>query len=243
MTILRSITMKRIWPSVVIGSVILVAFCLTGCQTSDKATASAIPARSAANAPKNIWESSIIRDEKGNVAKRFIPVELFTGAKWNGTQNLTINTPVNTWQNRYKSMHVQSPVKGLRGNMVISRDRIHKGKIYQEFEINKHGDGLAMTYQNRRGRVSRYPVTESKFPIGWWKPGESRRYCGRYRTQLTILDLDYGGAHGIKFHWKIACPKDCESVYVFLPERGLDIADVRSHPDIALPDVKRACDN
>ena len=229
--------------SVVFGLVILAAFHLTGCHTTDEMSASATLTSSTTVASKNIWESSIIRDEKGNVVKRFIPVEMFTGAKWNGSQNLTISTPVDIRQNRHKSMHVQSPVKGLAGNMVISRVRTHRGRIYQEFEINKFGDGLAMTYQDRRGRISRRPVTESKFPIGWWKPGESRRYCGQYSTQLTILDLDYGGAHGIKFHWKIACSKDCESVYVFLPERGLDTADVRPHPDIVLPDLKRVCDN
>ena len=233
--------------SVVFGLVILVAFHLTGCQTtdemSDSATPTPTPTSSTAVAEKNIWESSIVRDEKGNVVQRFIPVEMFTGAKWNGSQNLTISTPVDIRQNRRKSMHVQSPVKGLAGNMVISRVRTSRGRIYQEFEINQYGDGLAMTYQDRRGRIFRRTVTESKFPVGWWKPGESRRYCGRLSTQLTILDLDYGGAHGIKFHWKIGCSKDCESVYVFLPESGLDIADVRPHPDIVLPDLKRVCDN
>jgi hypothetical protein len=229
--------------AVVFGLVILSVFHLTECQSTNVMSAIAAPTSSTVATPKNVWESSIIRDEKGNVVKRYIPVEMFTGAKWSGSHILTISTPVDIRQNRYKSMHVRSPVKGLTGNMVISRDRTHRGRIYQEFEINKYGDGLAMTYQDRRGRISRHPVTESKFPIGWWKPGESRRYCGRYSTQLTILDLDYGGAHGIKFHWKISCTNDCESVYVFLPERGLDTADVRPHPDIVLPDLKRVCDN
>ena len=66
--------------SVVFGLVILVAFHLTGCQTTDEMSASATPTSSTAVAEKNIWESSIVRDEKGNVVQRFIPVEMFTGA-------------------------------------------------------------------------------------------------------------------------------------------------------------------
>jgi hypothetical protein len=229
--------------SFVFGLVILAAFHLTGCQTTSEISTSATPTSSTAVTPNNFWKSSIVRDEKGNVVKRFIPVEMFTGAKWNGSLNLTISTAVDILQNRHKSMHVRSPVKGFTGNMVISRVRTSRGRIYQEFEINQYGDGLAMTYQNRRVRISGRPVTENKFPIGWWKPGESRRYCGRFNTQLTIRDLDYGGVHGITFHWKMTCSKDCESVYVFLPERGLDAADIRPHSDIVLPDLKRACDN
>ena len=119
--------------SVVFGLIILAAFHLTGCQTTGEMSASATPTNSTAVAPKNIWESSIIRDEKGKVVKRFIPVEMFTGAKWNGRQNLTISTPVDIRQNRRQSMHVQSPVTGLAGNMVISRVRPLSGTIYQEF--------------------------------------------------------------------------------------------------------------
>ena len=185
------------------------------------------------------WESSIVKDDHGNVLKRFIPVELFTGANWDGKQEITINTPVDIWQ---RSMHVQAPVSGKSGSKVIVRERDIKGRIYQEFDINQHQDGLEMTYQDRRGRITRVTVTVNKFPLGWWKPGESRIYCDKGNTQLTILDLVVGSSYGIKFHWKTRWSEG-ESVYEFAPNRGLVKADVRSHPEIDLPVAKDVCAN
>ncbi len=203
-----------------------------------------LPGCQAAKNPA-VWESSIVKDDNGNVLKRFIPVELFTGADWDGKQEITMNTPVDIWQNRSRSMHVQAPVSGKSGSKVIVRERQSRreGRIYQEFYINQNQDGLEMTYQERRGRITRVSVTVNKFPLGWWKPGESRIYCDEGNTQLTIVDLVVGSSYGIKFHWKTRWNEGGESVYEFAPNRGLVISDLRSHPEIDLTVAKDVCAN
>lgn len=209
-------------------SLFIIVFCalaLSGCQTVKN---------------PDVWEASIVRDEQGKVIKRFIPVELFTGADWDGKHILTLSSPVNT--SRGRNGWIKTPAIGLRGNTVITRERNSAGKIYQEYEVNKYEDGIEMSYQNRRGRISNDTVTENKFPLGWWHPGESRRYCGKYGSQLTILDIDYGSSHGVKFHWKINCNNECESTYKFFPGSSNSNADLREHPNIKLPNVKRVCD-
>jgi hypothetical protein len=226
-------TMTYKWISGVVGSIFLL---LPACQTAITVINPKI------GETESVWENSIERDPQGNIIRRFIPVELFTGAKWDGTNNLTTNTPVNNRQNPGKTLHVQAPMKGVHGNTVVVRNNQWNGHIYQEFDINKYGDGMAMTYQNRRGVVYDHTVTENKFPLGWWTPKESRRYCDYNRTQLTILDLDYGTSHGIKFFWKIpTCGKECEGVYVFVPDGGLLSGYMQPYPEGELPDGKSVC--
>jgi hypothetical protein len=191
----------------------------------------------------DVWEDSIVRDSQGKIIKRFIPVELFSGADWGGAHELTLASKVNTLQGKGREMRVWGPVKGHFDRDVIARKRNSKGLIYQEFEINRYADGMAMTYQERRGRTMARIVTHNKFPLGWWEPDESRRYCGQDRTQLTIIDLDQGWSNGIRFHWKIgSCGKECESIYVFTPGKGLTQYTPAADRNINVDSQKSVCD-
>jgi len=172
-----------------------------------------------------VWRSSIVYDDKEKAVERFIPVELFTGAKWDGKQVLTIMTPAKTSQNNWGTLKVQSPAKSKTSDsLVISRFRIEyktNAPIYQEFDINDSKDGIAMIYQNRRGRIHSRVVTANKFPIGWWKIGEKKQYDdGEAQTEITIIELD-GPDHSIKFRWKTTFDEGGHYIYTFVPERGL----------------------
>ncbi len=212
---------------------------ISACQTTNTAKTVINPKTGEA---ESVWAASIVRDEQGKVIKRFIPVELFTGADWDGKHILTLDTPVNKKRGRGE---IVTPYINYRGVPVIKRERYERGRIYQEFEINGERDGLEMTYQNRRGVKSvTHSITKNKFPLGSWRPGESRAYCDmRRNTQLTIIDLDYGDQHGIKFHWKIDCDEECESTYIFKPYSSIAIADIRKHPEIELAEIEKNCSN
>ena len=185
---------------------LMVTLLLGGCQTASN---------------PEIWKASIVYDKNGKAIKRFIPVELFTGAKWDGKNVLTLNTPSNSWQSSDYRVNVVTPAKSIvHDRTVIKRDRTRSsGRVYQEFEINKNKDGLTMTYQNRRGRIG-YDITASKFPIGWWKLGQTKKYDdGMAQTEVSILDLDTAG-HGIEIEWKTNFSEGGHYIYRYLPERG-----------------------
>jgi hypothetical protein len=173
------------------------------------------------------WDAATVRAGDGVGPKRFIPVELFTGAAWDGTQALTL-APVSTTvrPGNDPPMSLSGPVKSDKtGALVYERDRTSRrtGRVYQQFAINPQGDGIAMVYQERGGRV-RQNVTASKFPLGWWNAGETRRYADDAQTGITILELDFpfdGIPHSLKFRWATNLSTDGIAIYVFSPNRGL----------------------
>ncbi len=92
---------------------VMAALWLSACQTSKTVT------NPNTGKTESVWEASIERDAKGKIIRRFIPVELFTGANWNGVHELSINTQVSILQD---TMRVKTPVEGVYGGMVITRN-------------------------------------------------------------------------------------------------------------------------
>jgi len=157
---------------------------------------------------------------------RFIPVELWTGATWDGTQEIRM-APAALEFGRRGDKSVKGPTTW---NGIQVYERLNRGKL-QLFAIRDDRTGLGRVFD------SRYPQLgcrgEVKFPLGYWKQGEVREYqvaCrgGRSKRplQVTIEEIDFvhdGVPHSLRFHWLYMEGKGrgTDMRYVYSPLRGL----------------------
>ena len=108
-------------------------------------------------------------------------------------------------------------------------ERLNSGKR-QLFTLTNDGTGLGRVLDARYKDLC---AGEVKFPLGYWKQGESRSYTvscqrrGRARPlTVTILDLDFvydRVQHSLRFHWLMNEGKGrgTDMTYVYSPGRGL----------------------
>jgi hypothetical protein len=156
---------------------------------------------------------------------RFIPVELWTGATWDGAQEIRM-APAALEFGSKGDKSIKGP-KDWNGIQVY--ERTNRDKV-QLFALRSDKTGL--------GRVSdsRYQQgchDEVKFPLGRWKQGEVRQYwlsCARSKRQLslkvTIEEIDFvhdGVPHSLRFHWLLddGRGRGTDMRYVYSPLRGL----------------------
>jgi hypothetical protein len=173
--------------------------------------------------------------------KRFIPVELFTGAKWDGKHELILKEASTSASacdpvtgRRCTIYNVTGPFKTASNDTKIewAGDKIsyyrrtfstsHMGKVESLFTINNSKDGLVRIYDKRKQWGARtYDGLGSKFPLGYWKQGEVRTYPSRRPTSIEIIELD-GPDHCLTFRWVIGDGKkrNSDNNYTFCPERG-----------------------
>jgi len=171
--------------------------------------------------------------------ERFIPVELFTGGKWDGKHELIlkevstsacasvsgkpcdnyyITGPFKTEINNTKIEWAGNEVSYYRRTFSIPR----RGKVESFFTINNSRDGLVRIYDKRnQWGVKTYNGLGSKFPLGYWKQGEVRSYASRTPTRIEIIELD-GPNHCLTFRWIIGLGKERnqDNNYTFCPDRG-----------------------
>jgi hypothetical protein len=107
------------------------------------------------------------------VQSRYIPLELILGASWSGTETLTLpegrfaqagtNT---TWEGptTWKHRDTQETIK------VYERRR--KG-VYQRMAVRKDAQAIGRVYDSRFDLACE---GEGKFPLGFWKRGETRTF-------------------------------------------------------------------
>lgn len=171
--------------------------------------------------------------------ERFIPVELFTGAKWDGKHELTLKEVSTTAcasanGRRCDSYHITGPFKtetnGTKikwaGNEIPyyrrTFDNRNMGPVESHFTINASRDGLVRIYDKRKRWGERtYTGVGSKFPLGYWKQGEVRTYAARRPIRIEILELD-GPDHCLTFRWTIGDGKarNSDNNYTFCPDIG-----------------------
>jgi len=162
---------------------------------------------------------------------RFIPVELWTGAEWDGTTELRLNRAHLAFGQRGEK-RITGPVQWTRpgtGETIPVYERNNRGKK-QLFALSSRADGLGRVYDSRYDRDC---VDEVKFPLGLWKDGEKRVFdvsCngGRLRRtiELTIERLDFeheGTPHSLQFHWVVdgGRGRGTNMHYVYSPGKGL----------------------
>ena len=185
---------------------------------------------------KNPWDQAYNSETK----ERFIPVELFTGAEWDGKHELTLKEVSTTacasadgkWCDNY---HITGPFKTESNDTKIewADNEISyyrrtfsiqsRGKVESFFTINASRDGLVRIYDKRKRWGERtYTGVGSKFPLGYWKQGEVRIYATRRPIRIEILELD-GPDHCLTFRWTLGDGKErnSDNNYTFCPDVGL----------------------
>lgn len=191
---------------------------------------------------KSITEEKDSWDKAYNslTKERFIPVELFTGGKWNGEHELKLNEVSSSscafvsgkkrpCDNYYISGPFKTEINNTKikwaGNEIPYYRRtfnIRGEEVESFFTINNSRDGLVRIYDKRKEWGARtYDGLGSKFPLGYWKQGEVRTYGSRRPTRIEIIELD-GPNHCLTFRWVIGLGKgrNSDNNYTFCPDRG-----------------------
>jgi hypothetical protein len=161
--------------------------------------------------------------------RRFIPVELFTGGDWDGTQTIRL-APAKLEFGKRGEKSLTGPMEWLPPGASVPiqvYERMNRDKR-QLFALREDGNGL--------GRVldSRYRdncVGDIKFPLGFWKQGEVRNYvvsCPKEmrRLRVTIENIDFthaGVPHSLRFHWLYSegRGRGTDMRYTYSPGQGL----------------------
>jgi hypothetical protein len=157
---------------------------------------------------------------------RFIPVELWTGAPWDGTQEIRMApAAVEFSQRGDRSIKGPTTWNGIQVYERLNRDKL------QRFALRDDRTGLGRVFDSRHATCP----GEVKFPLGRWKQGEVREYrlnCERGRRPLsvplkvTIEEIDFvhdGVPHSLRFHWLYmdGQGRGTDMRYVYSPLRGL----------------------
>lgn len=189
---------------------------------------------------KNPWDQAYNSETK----ERFIPVELFTGAKWDGQHELVMKEVsttacVSANGRQCNNFYVTGPFKTESNDTKIewvgdeipyyrrTFDNSYTGPVESFFTINASRDGLVRIYDKRKEWGERkYTGLGSKFPLGYWKQGEVRTYLSPRPIRIEILELD-GPDHCLTFRWTIGDGKrrNSDNNYTFCPDIGFKSID------------------
>lgn len=186
----------------------------------------------------NPWENA----EDPRRDARFIPIELWSGERWNGEKAVAMN-PANFRYGSRKHKLNKGPMQWrspLTGQDMLVYERINettKGTKRQLFTINPTTTGLAKVFDSRPGSKDRYQSDNAvMFPLGWWKKGERRTFVfdeykdGKKRTRkVTIrmrrLSFAYKGVkHAMKYDWILTDEHDTiifHERFIYGPEKSL----------------------
>ena len=167
----------------------------------------------------------------------FIPVELWLGE--NISQSEKIVLPEVSFKFGYKERYkIKGPIiwKNSKTNeriKVYVRSRYSKKEdkeISQLWTITNNNQCLGRVFDNRGNR---FIENGCKFPIGFWKKGESRSFTSDYFDErkgnykrvktITILNLEKDHKSCLKFKWE-ASQKGVlidENIYEYCPRKGL----------------------
>jgi len=146
----------------------------------------------------------------------FIPVELWLGENISETEKIIF--PEVNFKFGYKERHkIKGPIiwKNTKTNQNIKvyvRSRYSKKEdkeISQLWTVTNNNQCLGRVFDNRGNR---FIENGCKFPIGFWKQGESRSFTSNYSDErkgkykriktITILNLENKDNSCLKFNWK-----------------------------------------
>ncbi|XOV78510.1 MAG: hypothetical protein ACFHVJ_16410 [Aestuariibacter sp.] len=184
----------------------------------------------------NSWDNAYNAKTK----QRFIPVELFTGANWDGKHQLNLNKVTTTacytviGRNRpCDKVHLSGPFLTEANNTKIEwaedkvpyyvrKFKIRGEQVESHFTINNSRDGMVRIFDKRKRWGNRaFDGLGSKFPLGYWKQGEVRTYPSKRPTKIEILELN-GPEHCLTFRWIVndGEKRNQDNNYTFCPNRG-----------------------
>jgi len=184
------------------------------------------------------------KPDDSSTKSRFIPVELFTGIKWDGEHKLILKEASTSTSacdsvsgKRCTTYNISGPFKTERNDTKIewAGDEIpyylrtfrtrRFGDVESFFTINNSRDGLVRIFDKRKQWGARtYSGLGNKFPLGYWTQGEVRTYPTRRPIRVEIIELD-GPNHCLTFRWTIGegpiFSRNSDNNYTYCPGIGL----------------------
>src|SRR5437867_5739419 len=175
----------------------------------------AVAATSVSPADMKAWELSINSQTK----ERYIPVELWAGAAWDGKTELKMPAVDSTYHHRRAQYEIKGPMEWthpLMGQTFVVYERINPGRNcvkLQRFTINKEKSGLGRVYDARPGLGTRMFSGGLKFPLGTWKEDETRKFLYKHyegsrvadrAESITIKQINFQfqqNSHCLEFYW------------------------------------------
>src|SRR5713226_1628334 len=162
------------------------------------------------------WEASTNPETK----ERYIPVELWSGAEWDGKRELKM-PKVDAGYRHSESYQIKGPTEWKHpdnGQTYVVYERLNPGRRageakWQLFAINQEQSGLGRVYDTRPDLGTRTFSGGLKFPLGVWKEGETRKFLykryekGRESERvefITIKQIDFtfqSMPHCLQFYW------------------------------------------
>jgi len=162
---------------------------------------------------------------------RFIPVELWTGAAWDGERVLKM-TPAELsfgGQKRIKGPFDYTPPNASAPIPVYERINKTKRQLFTLILRDDQIQGMGRVYDNR---YDRFCQDEIKMPLGLWHDHESRAFdvhCGASTRHYVITIEQLDGSCGIllkhclTFHWLVdgGVGKATDMHYTYAPGESL----------------------
>jgi hypothetical protein len=189
-------------------------------------------------ADQSPWSSSIDPASKA----RFIPVELWTGAEWDGRKELKMSNAELRFGDRLNK-DIKGPMEWkhpMTGETLVVYERINQerdGIKSQLFAMNEEKTGLGRVYDSRTEFGVRTFSGGLKFPLGYWQQGETKQVVEtRYEgsrvdsriESITIKQLDFiyhGTLHCLEFEWVYKESKRAKIIdqqtYTYCPNKGM----------------------
>jgi hypothetical protein len=174
------------------------------------------------------------------VMERFLPVELINGEPLPTSAQLQFATIdkrypfVAYYPSGEPPYNGETSLKGpveqrtADGRLVPSYERTVPGAT-ERMAITANGQAIGRIFDERIGQIT----NEGKYPVGWWKQGETRHFDTvfhtprgerRSRTSITIekLSCEFEGIAGsYAIRWQVDGGQRSDYGYVFAPGRGL----------------------
>ena len=173
----------------------------------------AAPAHAAGS---GVWETSI----NPQTTERFIPVELWTGADWDGQKELKMAPVDGVYRHRTSSYSIKGPTEWkhpVTGRTSLTYERINPGRNKDDdksqlFTINEDQTGLGRLFDGRPRRDTRTYSGGLKFPLGLWKEGETKSFVYKVwdttettrMEAITIKQINFtyqGASYCLEIYW------------------------------------------
>jgi len=182
------------------------------------------------------WSGSINPETK----ERYIPVELWAGAEWDGKRELRMPKVDGTYRHRTSAYTIKGPMEWKHprtGQTFVVYERVNpsrEGDKSQIFTINDDQTGLGRLFDGRPGRDTRTYSGGLKFPLGLWKEGETKLFSykiwdsdeSQRRESITIKQIDFtfqGLRHCLEIYWTASDIKRTydRHTYVYCPAKSM----------------------
>lgn len=172
--------------------------------------------------------------------ERYIPVELWAGAEWDGKRELKMPKVDDTYRHRTSAYTIKGPMEWKHpttGQTFMVYERVNPSKDgdkSQIFTINDDQTGLGRLFDGRPGRDTRTYSGGLKFPLGLWREGETKSFLYKVwdsresqRTEsITIKQIDFifqGVPHCLEIYWTASDKKTTydRHTYVYCPGKSM----------------------